>query len=347
MSRQLAIVIPAFKATYLKQALESVLQQTDNRFRVYVGDDASPEPVGDIVRGFGLGADKLLYHRFAENLGGTSLVRQWARCIRLSNEPWVWLFSDDDVMDPGCVAAFYRELESAGDSFDLCRFNNNTLWMNGAGQLQTENPSHPENETGSDFLLARLRDERTSTAQELIFSRAGLARIGGIPEFPLAWTSDDAFIAKMGVRRPIRTISGPRITWRVSGQNITHKKTTQTGSQKMTASRMFVQWTQQFLTENPPSQGLLRADELTHLTERWFFHQAYFSRRYLGFEKCVEIDRFASAVWHRPRGYGFARSLKLNCQLAGSRVFTICKRILGLPGKCLGALKQRQIAAGS
>lgn len=341
MTPLLAIVVPAYKSVYLREALESILRQTDARYRIYVGDDASPEPVGDIVQSFGLGADKLLYQRFAENLGGTSLVLQWERCIRLSSEPWVWLFSDDDVMDPGCVAAFYREVESGGDAFDLCRFNNNTVRMDGVAQVLTENKPHPANETGGDFLLIRLRDERTSTAQELIFSRSAWERVGGIPEFPLAWASDDAFIASLGVRRPIRGISGPRVNWRVSEQNITNKKTAHTNDLKMQASRLFVEWAQQFLTEHPPSKGRLSTDEITRLTERWFFHQAYFSRRYLGFEKCREIDRFASAVWHRPRGYGFARSLKLNCQLGGSRVLTICKRILGLPGKCLGALKQK------
>ena len=345
MTPLLAIIVPAYKSAFLREALESILRQTDGRFRVYVGDDASPELVGNIVRGFGLGADKLVYHRFAENLGGTSLVRQWERCIRLSTEPWVWLFSDDDVMDPGCVAAFYRELGGDDDLFDLCRFNTNLL--DGEGLLPKKNPPHPANETGSDFLLVRLRDERTSFAQELIFSRKAWERVGGIPDFPLAWASDDAFIAKMGVRRPIRGIAGPRVNWRVSEQNITRIKTARTNDLKMQASRMFVEWSQQFLTEHPPGNGRLSEKELAELTEGWFFHQAYFSRRYLGLEKCIEIDRFASAVWQRPRGYGFARSLGLNCQLVGSRVFTICRRILGLPGKCLGALKQRQIAAGS
>ena len=341
MTPLLAIIVPAYKSAYLREALESILRQTDGRFRIYIGDDASPEPVGDIVRSLGLGADKLLYHRFAENLGGTSLVRQWERCIRLSSEPWIWLFSDDDVMEPGCVAAFYRELETAGDSFDLCRFNNNFLWMEAAEHLIVENSPHPKNETGGDFLVSRLRAERASTAQELIFSRSAWERIEGVPEFPLAWASDDAFIASLGVRRPIRGISGPRVHWRVSEQNITRIKTARTNDLKMQASRRFVEWAQQFLTQHPPSKGRLSTDEIARLTERWFFHQAYFSRRYLGFGKCLEIDRFAAAVWQRPRGYGFARSLKLNCQLGGSRMLTICKRILGLPGKCLGALKQK------
>lgn len=329
MTPLLAIIVPAYKSAFLREALASILCQTDGRFRIYVGDDASPEPVGEIVQSFGLGADKLVYQRFTENLGGTSLVRQWERCIRLSDEPWVWLFSDDDVMEPGCVAAFYRELEIADETFDLCRFNNRTLWMDGVKSSLVENPPHPPNETGADFLMARLRDERTSTAQELIFSRAAWER-SGIPDFPLAWASDDAFITMMGVRRPIRTIAGPRIHWRVSEQNITRLKNTQTNELKLAASRMFVAWAQQFLAEHSPGKGRLAAGEIVRLTERWFFHQLFFSRSYLGLGKCLELDQFAAAVWRRPRGYGFVKSLKLNCQLGGSRVLTICRRLLAL-----------------
>jgi len=124
--------------------------------------------------------------------------------------------------------------------------------------------------------VARLRDERTSTAQELIFSRLAWERIGGIPEFPLAWASDDAFITTMGVRRPIRGIAGPRINWRASEQNITSTKTVRMNDLKMQASRVFVEWSQQFLTEHPPSRGRLPADELARLTERWFFIKRIF-----------------------------------------------------------------------
>jgi glycosyltransferase involved in cell wall biosynthesis len=342
MTPALAIIIPAYKSAYLREALESVVRQTDQRFRIYVGDDASPEPIADIIRNFGLGADQLVYHRFAENLGGTSLVRQWERCIRLGNEPWIWLFSDDDVMEPGCVAAFYHELETSGsDAFDLCRFSNRTLWIDGAESALVENLPHPTNESGSNFLVARLRDERVSTAQELIFSRSAWERIGGVPEFPLAWASDDAFIATLGIHRPIRTIFGPRIHWRVSDRNITRKKDTRTNDLKLAASRMFVAWAQKFLAANPPSTGPLNSDEVAQLTERWFFHQAYFSRRYLGWKKCLEIDQFAVAAWRRPRGYGFVKSLQLNCRLGGSRVLTICKRILELPGKCFRAKRNQ------
>ena len=40
----------------------------------------------------------LVYHRFSENMGGKDLVAHWERCIQLSAEPFIWLFSDDDLM---------------------------------------------------------------------------------------------------------------------------------------------------------------------------------------------------------------------------------------------------------
>ena len=84
----MAIIIPAYKASFLRQTLESVAAQTCRDFRVYIGDDKSPEDLQTIVRAY---ADKMpiVYRRFDENLGGTDLVAHWERCIRLSDEPLV------------------------------------------------------------------------------------------------------------------------------------------------------------------------------------------------------------------------------------------------------------------
>jgi len=39
----LAIVIPYYKLTFFEATLQSLADQTDKRFKVYIGDDASPE----------------------------------------------------------------------------------------------------------------------------------------------------------------------------------------------------------------------------------------------------------------------------------------------------------------
>ena len=49
MRKQLAIVIPAYKSTFLKSTLESIARQTCKDFTVYIGDDCSPYNLECIV----------------------------------------------------------------------------------------------------------------------------------------------------------------------------------------------------------------------------------------------------------------------------------------------------------
>lgn len=39
----LAIIIPYYKLAFFEENLQSLSNQTDQRFKVYIGDDASPE----------------------------------------------------------------------------------------------------------------------------------------------------------------------------------------------------------------------------------------------------------------------------------------------------------------
>jgi len=315
----LAIIIPAYKSGFFREVLESIANQSCRRFQIYVGDDASPEHIEEIVQEFA-GKLPIHYHRFPKNLGGLSLSSHWHRCIARSCEPWIWLFSDDDLMEEGCVEAFYRELDATGQRHELYRFN--TCSINGHGRLISENIPHPQNETGPDFLVSRLRGGRTSTAQELIFSRSAWEAIGGFPDFPLGWASDDAFIATMGSRKPIRVIPGPRLRWRLSGKNISTDNSFAMAIQKLQACRKFVEWATDFLQNNPPTDGPLTNGELAALLEDWFFMQMIYRRQLMSFRSSLDVDHLAASVWHRPRGYGFLKTMKFNWTLAREKVLS-------------------------
>lgn len=284
---------------------------------MYIGDDASPEEMGNIVREFS-DIMPIRYRRFKKNLGRISLVRQWKRCIDMSHEPWVWLFSDDDLMDANCVENFFHELRLTEGRHGLYRFN--TTSINSRGSLLSENPSHPQNESGSDFLVARLRGGRTSTMQELVFSRAAWERLGGFPDFPLGWASDDAFIAALGSYKPIRVIPGARLGWRLSGKNISTDNSYAVAIQKLQACREFVEWAANFLKKNPPSEGNLTNGELAVLLEDWFFLQMIYRRRLLNLKSSLNVDELATSSWQRPRGYGFLKTMKFNCALACDKI---------------------------
>ena len=305
----LAIVVPAFRAHFLEAALKSICAQTDQRFNLYVFDDASPDPIVDIVHEFD-SRRAITFHRFDKNLGGTSLVAHWQRCLERITEPWVWLFSDDDLMDSNSVASFFQELELSDGNHDLYRCN--TRSIDAKGVLISENQPHPVLEKGSDFLLARLQDKRTSTMQELIFSRDAYIKSGGIPDFPLAWASDDAFITRMGAQKPIKTIIGPCVSWRQSGVSISTNLSPANANKKITACQMMVEWTLEFLKKHPLSERSLSIADLQTLTSAWFFRRVYNTQACISFKTILAINSFAVRVWNWPWHRGLITCFNLN-----------------------------------
>jgi glycosyltransferase involved in cell wall biosynthesis len=113
MEEKIAIVIPAYKCRFLRQTLDSIVVQTCRSFTVYIGDDASPQNLKEIVSDY---ADKMniVYRRFDTNLGGVDLPGHWDRCIALAKEPVVWFFSDDDLMPQDGVERIIKALECYG-----------------------------------------------------------------------------------------------------------------------------------------------------------------------------------------------------------------------------------------
>lgn len=204
---KLAIVIPAFKPTFLVAALESIAAQTDRAFTVYVGDDASRHDLAALCAPFAQRL-RLNYVRFERNLGQTDLVAHWTRCIELSREPWVWPFSDDDVMDPECVGTLLDRI--AGRPADADLFHFDVVQIDADGRDLRAAPPFPEEMSAMHFALARMERRISSYAPDYVFSRAAMQRVGGFQAFPVAWCSDDANGIKLAHRGGDSGGKGPK-----------------------------------------------------------------------------------------------------------------------------------------
>lgn len=221
MKNNLAVVIPYFKIDFFKETINSLANQTDKNFNVYIGNDASatnPEKLIDTFRE----KVNITYRNFSENLGSKSLVLQWYRCLELvQHEEWVLFLCDDDVLDFNVVASFYEhlnEIEAEGSS--VVRFASQVIDANGIKQSNIY--KHPVKELGFDFLERKLKGGSRSSLSEYLFNKKELLKIG-IKDLPLAWYSDLLLVIEMAIYNPIFTINQSIVFFRNSGINITSK----------------------------------------------------------------------------------------------------------------------------
>jgi len=306
---KLAIVIPAFKASYLERTLSSVVSQSDQRFALYIGDDASPEPIEDVVRQFA-STRPIVYQRFQQNVGRHSLTKHWQRCIAMSSEPWIWLFSDDDLMEPECVSAFYRTLADTNGHYDVYRYD--TIVIDGLDRVQSLNPPHPQVESALHFAYFLLMDRRLSYVQEAIVSRAALERAGGFVEFPLAWSSDWATQILLGHDRGICKINGPLVRFRMSGVNISSAFSRRIMKEKMKANMMFISWLMQLVEGNDLKEDVIGIEQMRQESMRWFIRVTVNRDMLYAPSDCIHIVRFAHRMWGLGRLHTLARVVKFN-----------------------------------
>ena len=216
MSR-LAIVIPAYKSVFLEKTLSSIAGQTCRDFTVYIGNDFSPYNLKDKIETYRDLID-ICYFEFEENLGGKDLVAHWERCIdMIRDEEWIWLFSDDDLMDPGCVDRFYSVLAQNPLS-DIFHFNVTQIDAN--DNLIRDLSSFPRIMTCEEYLERRLKGNLYSFVVEYIFRRSHFMEMGRFENFDLAWGSDDATWIKLSNRNGIFNIDSAKVYWRESQFNI-------------------------------------------------------------------------------------------------------------------------------
>ena len=164
----LAIIIPYYKINFLRETLESLANQTDKRFKVYIGDDASLDDPLTLLEIYVSKFD-FSYYKFSENLGASSLVKQWERCIKLSsNEKWIMILGDDDVLENNCIATFYENLNEIEKlKITTVRFASKVI--NSKGEFLSENYFHPRIESSSNFLMRKLKGGTRSSLSEYIF----------------------------------------------------------------------------------------------------------------------------------------------------------------------------------
>jgi len=106
MSPKVTVCIPTFnRAGYLREAIQSVLDQTFIDFELLISDNASSDNTAEVVAGFT--DPRVRYHRHATNIG---IGGNHQACAELAQTEWMAFLSDDDLFQPNHLADAFAAL---------------------------------------------------------------------------------------------------------------------------------------------------------------------------------------------------------------------------------------------
>ncbi|MFV8372619.1 glycosyltransferase family 2 protein [Flavobacterium sp. LB2P74] len=217
----LAIVIPFYKLTFFEETLDSISRQTNKQFKVYIGDDASPENPTNLLNKY-QGKFEFSYDRFENNLGGISLTRQWERCIALTvDEEWLMILGDDDYLGDNVVQQFYAHLPEFVTKANVVRFASQLVYE--PEQTKSKIYTHPVLESATESFYRKFKRIAMSSLSEYVFSRKAFEKYG-FYDYPLAWNSDDRAWLDFSQDQPIYSINESVVYPRMSHLNITGKR---------------------------------------------------------------------------------------------------------------------------
>ena len=233
------IAIPAYKSAFLTDAIRSALNQDYHNLEVLVVDDCSPDDIWVIASRFN--DSRVIYIRNATNLGKSSIVHNWNKCLELATGDYFVLLCDDDILQPNMVSTM---LSLANAHPECGMFHANRSILNTLGE-QTEDEPWSIEESADEFITNKFAGKRKHTITEF-FYKTDYIKDEKYIVFPVGFYSDDVTILKLCMRQgKMISSSEPLVVFRESDIHIT-------GNDKYIEGkiRAFVQY-YQFLQTTP------------------------------------------------------------------------------------------------
>ena len=213
-----SIAIPAYKRKFLKEAVQSCIDQSYEDFELIILDDASPENLSDILDLF----DDPRIRRFRNetNVGAVNVVNNWNKCLELARGDYFICMGDDDVLLPKCLEQ-YRNVINRFPDTDV--FHMRTQIINETSEIVSLLEERPEQEDVFSMVLERWKGRRQYVG-DFCYKSSSLIKSGGFFPLPLAWGSDDITAAKMAMSGGVVNCNFPGFQYRVNSQSISSSK---------------------------------------------------------------------------------------------------------------------------
>ena len=212
-----SITIPAYKAQFLHEAIESVMAQTYQDWELIIVDDCSPEPLHDIVEPF-LADARVHYFRNKANCGAVNVVDNWNICLSHATGDYIICMGDDDRLLPCCLEEYHKLIAKYPD---LKVYHCRTEIINAHGAVTATQEERPERESALSMLWNRWDHRNKQFIGDFCYRTDHLKSAGGYYKLPLAWGSDDITALRAASKHGIANTQAFCFQYRENSQTIT------------------------------------------------------------------------------------------------------------------------------
>lgn len=165
-----SVIVPNYNhAPYLKQRIDSILNQTYQDFELILLDDCSKDGSRDILNSYRNDphVSRLIYNE--TNSG--SAFRQWKKGLEMAQGEWVWIAESDDYAEPSFLERLMAEVHKTPD----CVLAYAATWwvdVNGNKLWDTKHSNEVNVYPGNEFIRRKLAVcNSIANVSECIFRR--------------------------------------------------------------------------------------------------------------------------------------------------------------------------------
>lgn len=216
-----SITVPAFKAQYLAECIDSILTQTYSCFELIIVNDASPQNLDKIISQYH--DERIRYFKNEKNCGALHVVDNWNKCLSYAKGDYIICMGDDDKLHPNCLEEYVKLIEKYPG---LNVYHALTEIIDESSKFSRMQEMRPEREGVYSMIYGRLFGNRLQYIGDWLFRTDWLKGKGGYVDIPMAWGSDDLTAYNAALGKGVANSQVPMFQYRVNSQTISNSGNT-------------------------------------------------------------------------------------------------------------------------
>lgn len=234
-----SILIPSYKDRFLKDCIESVLNQTYDDFEIIIVNDASPYDIDSVVSKYD--DSRIHYYTNEIGFGAENVVGNWNKCLSYAKGDNVICIGDDDMLLPNCLE-LYKECICKNPDKDVYHIRAEIINEN--NEVVNLQEARPECESLYSMIWHKVNNKRKQFLGDFCFRTGTLRDNGGFYDLPYGCYSDDLTVYVAVKEKGIVNINDLGFRYRDNVQTISNTQNLRSTIQSV---NLAIGWINEFL----------------------------------------------------------------------------------------------------